>query len=133
MSETGFYPAGATNDKRAPYNQPELTPVTSEVEYSCVLRRYTSVSTTDYIKGEAYKEWDDDGYSTVIEDNDFSNTDWFTEFTDQHYTPIKLIEILRETAQQLVQGKMPEKRDSFWKNIIAECENWSIEDEDVEI
>ena len=77
-------------------------------------------------------EKDEDGFG-YREDDDFSDTDWLSEFKDTYRTPKELIDLLKETAKELVGGKMPNKPKSFWKDVMADCENWSIDDEETDI
>lgn len=132
MYESGYYPPGAEDDPRAPWNQSDPDPVSQDIEYSCTMRRTANVETTDYVPGTVEKEWDGEGYVAVRDGDDFSDTDWLGEYKEQYRTPLQLIELLRETAKELAEGNIPEKRASFWRSVIEECEGWELEDEDTE-
>ena len=129
MYVSGYYPMGAENDPRAPWNQSDQDPVSMDVEFSCSMRRTANVDITDYVPGNIEKEWDGDGYISVRDDDDFSDTDWLGEYKGQHSTPHQLIKLLRETAKELAEGNIPKKRASFWCSVVKECEGWEIDDE----
>lgn len=133
MYESGYYPTGAEYDPRDPWNQSDPEPVSQDIEYSCVMRRTANVETTDYRPGTIVKEWDGDGYVAVRDEDDFSDTDWLSDFKDTYRTPKELIDLLKETAKELADGKMPQKSKSFWKDVMADCEDWSIDDEETEM
>lgn len=130
MYESGYYPAGAEHDPNAQWNQSGPEPVSQDIEYSCTMRRTATVETTNYVPGTWEK--DEDGFG-CRDGDDFSDTDWLSDFKDTYRTPKELIELLKETAKELADGKMPNKPKSFWKDVMVDCENWSIEDEETEI
>jgi hypothetical protein len=129
------YPLGADTPD-APWNQSEPEEEVREVEYSCLMRRVAEVSTTDYIAGSTYPEWDDGRYIAVTENPDFSNTDWLSEWKNSEYTPIDLIEKLKEISETLAKGEMPQRpegsRKNYWKVLAQACEGWEQEDEEAE-
>lgn len=133
MFESGYYPAGAEHDPNAPWNEREPEPVSQKVEYSCVMRRTAEVETTDYVPGSVEKEWNGEGFIAVRDDDDFTDTDWLAEYNHAYRTPKELIDLLKETAKELAAGKMPDKPKSFWNDVVADCENWTIEDEDADM
>lgn len=130
MYESGYYPAGAEHDPNAPWNQSDPEPVSQDIEYSCTMRRTATVETTNYVPGTWEKDEDSFGYR---DGDDFSDTDWLSDFKDTYRTPKELIDLLKETAKELADGKMPNKPKSFWKDVMADCENWSIDDEETEM
>lgn len=130
MYESGYYPAGAEHDPNAQWNQSEPEPVAQDIEYSCTMRRTATVETTNYVPGTWEK--DEDGFG-CRDGDDFSDTDWLSDFKDTYRTPKELIELLKETAKELADGKMPNKPKSFWKDVMVDCENWSIDDEETEM
>ena len=78
--------------------------------------------------------WEKDEHGLAIGDgDDFSDTDWLSDFKDTCHTPKELSDLLKETAKELADGKMPNKPKAFWKDVMADCENWSIDDEETEI
>ena len=126
------YPWGADN-ANAPWNQSEPDEVEREVEYSCVMRRTAEVGTTNYVGGGTYGEWDGEGYITAVEEPDFDNTDWLEEWKNSEYTPIDLIEKLKEISETLARGEMPQRpegsRKSYWNVLAKACDGWTQEDE----
>lgn len=130
MYESGYYPPGAEHDPNAPWNQSEPEPVSQDIEYSCTMCRTATVETTNYVPGTWEK--DEDGFG-FRDGDDFSDTDWLSDFKDTYRTPKQLIDLLKETAKELADGKMPNKSKSFWKDVMADCEDWSIDDEETEM
>ena len=126
------YPWGADN-ANAPWNQSEPDEVEREVEYSCVMKRTAEVSTTNYVGGGTYAEWDGEGYITAVEEPDFDNTDWVDEWKNQEYTPADLIGKLKEIAETLAKGETPTRprnsRKDYWSELARACEGWEQEDE----
>ena len=133
MSESGWYPAGAEHDPRAPWNQSDPEEEVREVEFSCVMTRRADISTTDYIGGRTYPEWDDGSYIAVTEEPNFDNTNWVEEWKNSEYTPIGLIEKLKEVAETLAKGETPTRprnsRKNYWSVLAKACEGWEQEDE----
>lgn len=130
MYESGYYPAGAEHDPNAPWNQSDPEPVSQYIEYSCTMRRTATVETTNYVPGTLEKDEDSFGYR---DGDDFSDTDLLSDFKDTYRTPKELIDLLKETAKELADGKMPNMPKSFWRDVMADCENWSIDDEETEM
>ena len=130
MYESGYYPAGAEHDSDAPWNQSDPEPISQDIEYSCIMRRPACVETTNYVPG--IYEKDEDGFC-YRDGDDFSDTDWLSDFKDTYRTPKELIDLLKETAKGLADGKIPNKSKSFWKDVMADCEDWSIDDEETEM
>ena len=126
MKESGYYPAGAEFDPRAPWNQTDPDEATRDVTYTCTIQRTVPVSTTEYTPGR--DEQDEDGYY-IHDDDDFSDTPWLTEFTDQYRTPAQLIALLREVALEFASGHIPKKRASTWQHIADDCDGWDVDDE----
>lgn len=121
MKECGYYPVGSEFDPRAPWNETaeaEPVPVEKEAEYTCVMRCSAPVYTSDYEWG-----WNHD---------DFSDTDWLHEWKRQHLTPSQLIGILASIAGDLASGRVPERKSSKWKEILADCRGWQVDDEEAE-
>lgn len=126
------YPLGADTPD-APWNQSDLEEEVREVEFSCILKKVAEVGTTDYIAGSTYPEWDDDHYVAVTDEPDFSNTDWISEWKNSEYTPINLIEKLKEISLVLAKGEMPQRpegsRKSYWTVLAKACDGWEQQDE----
>ena len=130
------YPAGAENDPRAPWNEVTVVnePREVEVEYSVVLRKKVTVTTTDY----AVERWDEDerdedGYliRTKGEEVDFSEKDFLAEYKEQHETPKDLIIRLKAELMLLLRDKpgCVGAKDGTWERLIKECEQWEEEEE----
>ena len=62
MSESGYYPAGAEYDPKAPWNQVDTEPRKIKVTVSITLSKTVEVEVTDYTAEEDY---DEDGYNGI--------------------------------------------------------------------
>lgn len=82
MIESGYYPAGAEYDPKAPWNQVEPEPRKIEVTVSITLSKTVEVEVTDYI---AEDDSDEDGYHGII--YDYSECDLKQAVRDQVTLP----------------------------------------------
>ena len=82
MIESGYYPAGAEYDPKAPWNQLEPEPWKIEVTVSITLSKTVEVEVTDYI---AEDDSDEDGYHGII--YDYSECDLKQAVRDQVTLP----------------------------------------------
>ncbi|MBR1543508.1 MAG: hypothetical protein IJ626_01275 [Muribaculaceae bacterium] len=131
MFTSNYYPAGAEYDPAAPWNRSEPSVADVDVEYSCLMRRTATVSTTNYVPGPV--EFDSDGYPCG-RDDDFSETDWDAEFKRTYRTPRELIDLLADTARKMLSDPEKVNRDaSFWRDVLADCHGWTTEDEMTEM
>ena len=126
MYESGYYPTGAEYDPSAPWNRSDTDEAVRDIDYSCTMHRVAPVSTTDYIQGEW--ERDEDGFA-CRSDDDFSDTNWLEEYTEQYRTPEQLIKLLREIASDFADGRVPKKSASQWQRIADDCRGWEMDDE----
>lgn len=143
---SGYYPAELTDwSPNAPWNDPGDPPEKDfEITVSQTLSKGTTVTTTNYIPGAEgvdYEPDDEGGYcaSGWHEPDDTSDTDWEKEYDENgHYTPIQLIELLKEYLQKdLEKWKEEDKKDPHklaaiqvrkYQGLIEECDGWT-EDE----
>lgn len=138
MFESGYYPMGAENDPRAPWNQldEELPAVEVEVEYSCTLRKRVTVYTTDYhTESWCDSEWED-GEKIKVKGTDvvFDKSDFSSDYKEEHMTPAQLFLRLKHELKRTLE-RHPEldgAKSGAWAHIISECERWQVEDEFVE-
>ncbi len=65
MVESGYYPAGAECDPKAPWNKIDPEPRKIEVTVSITLSKTVEVEVTDYTAEEDY---DEDGYNGISYD-----------------------------------------------------------------
>lgn len=140
MSEADFYPAGAYKDPNAPYNQVDVPEKEFDVTCSQTLSKTVSVWTNNYIPGAEGVDYepDDEGGCYAVgwhDPDDTSDTDWVEEYKNDHYTPLELIELYKETLKE--QLKSWEGMDDTVsaktqirkiEHLIEECSNWT-EDE----
>ena len=82
MSESGYYPAGAEYDPKAPWNQVDPEPRKIEVTVSITLSKTVEIEVTDYI---AEEDSDEDGYHGII--YDYSECDLEQAVRDQITLP----------------------------------------------
>lgn len=143
---SGYYPAELTDwSPNAPWNDPGDPPEKDfEITVSQTLSKGTTVTTTNYIPGAEGVDYDSDdegGYyaSSWHDPDDTSDTNWAEEYDENgHYTPLQLIELLKEYLQKdLEKWKEEDKKDPHkwaatqvrkYQSLIEECEGWT-EDE----
>lgn len=144
---SGYYPAELTDwSPNAPWNDPGDPPEKDfEITVSQTLSKGTTVTTTNYIPGAEgvdYEPDDEGGYyaSGWHEEDDTSDTNWEQEYSEEHNTPLQLIELFKEECQKNLkkleetdpkasgnpQFIIQEKRRLMY--LIEECEGWT-EDE----
>ena len=82
MIESGYYPAGAEYDPKAPWNQVDPEPRKIEVTVSITLSKTVEVEVTDYT---AEEDSDEDGYHGII--YDYSECDLEQAVRDQVTLP----------------------------------------------
>lgn len=150
--ESGYYPPGAENDPRAPWNEPpEPDEVDVEVTASYSMSRTYTISTNDYIPvvDEDYDvDIDEDGNRCVTggryETQDFSDTNWEKAFeNDSNALGIPaLLEVLHKVAdekvsffnKELEEDHTPEGKKKLkrwlkeWQNIKQSCEDWTVDE-----
>lgn len=82
MIESGYYPAGAEHDPKAPWNQVDPEPRKIEVTVSITLSKTVEIEVTDYI---AEEDSDEDGYHGIS--YDYSECDLEQAVRDQVTLP----------------------------------------------
>ena len=129
------YPAGAEHDPSAPWNQHDPEPVDVDVEYSVVMMRSITIETTDYdVEKWEECERDDDGHLVGVcgETYNYDNVNWRKEYSEQHLTPIELIDELKNICEKLINDKnfniVTNERLQY---LINECKDWDWDEEDV--
>lgn len=125
MNESGYYPAGAEHDSRAPWNEVDIPKKEFDVFISQTLSKTTNVTTNDYKVDFAYDGEPDDAYADV----DTSETNWKEAYNDNnHYTPLELINILKKYLEEAIVNQSDKTVIRRMRNIIAECDNWTEDD-----
>ena len=138
------YPPGAANDPSAPYNQVDVSEKDFDVTCVQCLSKTVTVTTNDYIPGASGVDYEPDGEGGYCacgwqDPDDTSDTNWSKEYQYDHYTPLQLIQILKEKVMKeletLENTPVDEKsHDSKvfevrkLKHLIEECDDW-CEDE----
>ena len=137
------YPAGAEYDPNAPWNEVSVPEKEFNVCISQTLSKGTTVFTSNYIPGAEgvdYEPDDEGGYCAYgwHDPDDTSNTDWEEEYKNDHYTPIQLIELFKDTLKSQLEswegvddcaaGKAQIRKI---KHLISECEDWTEDETEV--
>jgi hypothetical protein len=129
------YPDGVSdNTPGAPWNEESIPEKEFDVTCSQSLSKTVTVTTNNYIPGAEgvdYEPDDEGGYCAVgwHDPDDTSDTDWEEEYSNEHYTPLQLIELFKRYLQHILDDKVQVLTlASYIKHLIEECDNWS-EDE----
>ena len=126
MKESGFYPAGAEFDSKAPYNELNIPEREFEIDVELVLRKKTIVRTDDYlprlIKTKVGRK--------TIEVDSTEDTDWKAAFENSHYTiPELLQELKRYIEQDLERYKGNKRFECMLKGMLEDCNGWTVDEE----
>lgn len=120
--ESGYYPPGAEFDSSAPYNYVEPDKKEFGVTIYQTLKKNTSVLTSDY----AFDGIDEDRCVCY----DTSDTKWEEAYAETHYSPLELIEEFKKYLEKDIES-VPDRKKWWYKELIKECSNWSIEETEV--
>ena len=144
MYDNYNYPAGADNEM-APWNEESIPEKDFDVTCSQSLSKTVTVTTNNYIPGAEgvdYEPDDEGGYCAVgwHDPDDTSDTDWEEEYSNEHYTPLQLIQKFKEfleadlekTNKEITEREnhspIRKVRKNLLKHLIEECSDWT-EDE----
>lgn len=119
MRESGYYPMGAENDPRAPWNEVEQEEVKRECLACFDVRRRLDVATSDYTQ-----------YG--LDDVDTSDVDWASEYADRHYDPVELISALKDVVRRWCADAIPSREKRRISRLLREAEGWELESMSVE-
>ena len=119
-SAADYYPPGAYNDPRAPYNEVEIPEREFDVCISQSLSKSTSIYTQDY-----QPEYDEEDGHTYA---DTSETDWKKAYQDVAMTPLDIINAAGEIAEALLKEGKTRVGGVYLKSLVEECKDW-INDE----
>ena len=138
------YPPGAANDPSAPYNQVDVSEKDFDVTCVQCLSKTVTVATNDYIPGASGVDYEPDGEGGYCacgwqDPDNTSDTNWSKEYQYDHYTPLQLIQILKEKVMKeletLENTPVDEKSHGSkvfevrkLKHLIEDCDDW-CEDE----
>ena len=130
MYDNYSFPVGADTPK-APWNRKD----NEEKEFSvtcCQALSKTVPVFTDGYTAIAEREYDGEGWVTLL-DYDTSNVNWKNTYRDNnHYTPIQLIELFQKYLLDEVNGTNTVSRNpSYLHHIITECNNWTEDETEV--
>lgn len=123
MREEDYYPAGAYDDPRAPYNEIEIPEKDFEVTISQELyKEGVCVTTDDYLLEYCHE----DGHTYT----DTSETDWKSAYNEEHYTALELIDKLMHICnEELSFGKLVTDFDLV--KLLDECKGWKENEIDI--
>ena len=116
--ESGYYPMGAENDPRAPWNEVENPETSRECEACFELRRTLELTTRSYS-------------IFPLDGEDTSDVDWKEEYESQRYTPVELIEGLADIVRRYCVG-LSRKDKARVRMMLRDAEGWETEDWSVE-
>ena len=137
FSGNSNYPPGLSDSTQdAPWNEPgDNDPIEVDVDYSVVMLRNTTITTSDYdVEKWEECERDDDGHLVGVcgETYNYDNVNWRKEYSEQHLTPIELIDELKNICEKLINDKnfniVTNERLQY---LINECKDWDWDEEDV--
>ena len=141
LSPNSNYPAMSQSQwDSAPFNEPDVPEKEFDVTISQTLSKNTTVTTNDYIPGASgvdYEPDDEGGYCSCgwHDPDDTSDTNWNEAYKKEHYTPLDLIGLFKETLEQQLESwegmdYMPyaKKEIKRIEHLIEECSSW-IDDE----
>lgn len=124
MKDSDFYPAGASNDPRAPYNEPYIEERPFGIECTVTLQSCVHVKTSNY---NEYVD-EEDGHLRY----DTSGVNWKDEYERQHYTIQNLLAVLSDYICDDL-GKTKDKREIHrLKDMLSDCEGWCLIEETYE-
>lgn len=124
MFARDFYPAGAYSDPNAPYNECDVPERDFDIRVTVTLVHDTTVTTDKYCP-----EYDEETGHT---DADTSDTDFRDVYEKNCYNVTQLMAYLKEYAERDMASDKPSKPKWQLRRIIDECDNWDIEETEVE-
>ena len=127
MHESGWYAPGTEFRKDAPWNQVDTPEKDFELTVSQTLSKTVDVCTNDYCP--EYEEETGHTYANT------ENTIWSKVYAEDHYTPLQLIQMFKETLESQLKSwegmeETPSGKREVRKieHLIEECSYWN-EDE----
>ena len=130
------YPDGVSdNTPGAPWNEEFIPEKEFEVTCSQSLSKTVTVTTNNYIPGASgvdYEPDDEGGYyaSGWHDPDDTSDTNWEEEYSNEHYTPLQLINLFKRHLSDELNailnstGEKPNK-ERLLRHLIDECSDWT--------
>lgn len=114
----------SSEESRAPWNDESNKELEFIVEAEFVLRKRSTVTTTDYR--------DEDGCINT------DDVDWEKEYLYSHYTPKELFAILEKYVRDELNGLSNDDKEQIrkanrLKKILNECQLWQVYDEYFEL
>lgn len=126
MSESGFYPAGAYSDDRAPYNEKVIPERGFKMSVEFTMRKDRVQVMTD-----RYEEYYDEEYRGNIIDT--SNTEWKDVYNENHHTIQELLlELESYILQDIERYKGFQRKELQLNALLEECRGWKVVDEKYE-
>jgi hypothetical protein len=125
MYDCDYYPQGAYNDPKAPYNEVEVPDIEVKCEVSITLtKKDAPVFTDNYINngdeyGDEYEVMD--SYQELADKCD-----------DQHYCLTGLLDELAKYIRGELQGDITRGRRNELERMLEDCQGWEEGDTDIE-
>ena len=113
--ESGWYPAGAEFDPRAPWNQVEPEERKFDTFVTISMSKSSEVYTTEYTE-------DEDG------DIDLLETPWTTEWSHEHLNPQELMKELVILASEKLATSEDSEVKRKMRKIINDAEGWEVDE-----
>ena len=121
MRESGYYPAGAEFDPRAPWNEVEPEEITRNCDVWTAVRKTMSIPTTNYVSYDP------------LDDPDTSDVDWGDEFAVRCRDIPEILKELCELVRKYAPVTLASKRElRYIKELLEDAEGWETEETHVE-
>ena len=118
MFESGYYPPGAENDPRAPWNEQRQPERDFTVCVQVTLEKSETITTDDY-----FCEAEDDGSEHI----GTTDTDWDAAYDASCYTIPELLNELQSLAKEEMERCRGNARmEQRYKDIIAAAQGWKV-------
>ena len=121
------YPAGAANDPRAPYNEPE------EIEVEVSVRETLVKNDTIWTQSchrVTEREIEPDGSYSLVSWEEADDVE--EEYQNQHYSVIQLLQKFVKILTTLKENRVMYIADMSVSNLLCELEGWEEEEMEVE-
>lgn len=117
MSERDFYPAGAYDDPKAPWNEQQVKEREFNVEVTITMTKNIALRTNNYVP--EYNEECEMVFANTYD------TNWEQEYKDNCYTIHDLLgELEGYIKQDLERYKGNRRKEYELKKMLADCQGW---------
>lgn len=122
MRDSDYYPAGAANDRNAPWNEVVVPEKDFDVCVKTTLTRGFTITTNDYNPCcDECESW-----------NDTSDTDWAKAYVGSCYTIPQMLKELEKFLEKALEDKDLDRvsRNKYTK-MLDDCKDWDEEELEV--